>query len=671
MQNTFSALPVKLLSCCVLLLSLAAGSAYGITGFRHPDAPRLFNYYLRSDIEGKEDVLAKWDMLVVPYKLLDDALPAIQSIRALNPDQVLLAYIDPVLISDNPSDVPGTLQYDFHAGIDSLWMAYSTLGEVITFWDHTLHVNITEVCPVIEGERYRDYFNRFIRERFFPFIEDGTIDGLFFDEMSNAGFTWWGPLFPGDFDYDLDGFADEPDSILNWLTNSFRMISDSTGLTLPQGGLVLGNNCKPHFGSLNGKLYESFPSDFTGHLEGTLNDMDIWSSLEMDENVTSVNGLFPNEDDLGQFRYRYTASLLTDNYFSYDYTTLDHYQLRWYELFETTLGQPLGPRYTIGESPTALSLFEGELGPWVAESGMSDLSLTSEPALVIQGEESLVADVFSAHEWPTLFEMFNSSGWGQVGSPRTYSVSFRYRILESEHESAALFLRYYTPQGSQYSGQTARAHIGVGSSGMYRAKFTLAGLDDYQIWLQCEGDMTAVIDSLAVVEGDGGLWARDYERGVVFCNDSGWPLTLPFDGHYELVNADGQYLAYSDWLVGGDIEIPNHDGVLFRYSGTAIGEEPASAAANSLSLRGPWPNPGNPIFHLGLDGEKGLPAVVSLHDIRGRRIAELWRGTLGPASQNLRFSAGEAPLPDLTSGVYLIRATAGDVALLRKWVLLR
>ena len=651
-----------------LLLSLSFGAVQAITGFRHQEAPRLLNYYLRSDIVGKEAILAQWDMLVFPYPLLDTALPTIQAIRALNPDQIMLAYIDPVLISDNPSDVPGSLQHDFVEGIDPLWMAYSTTGEVISFWEHSLHVNTTEVCPVIGGERYRDYFNRFIRERFYPLIENGTIDGVFFDEMSSGGYLWWGPLFPGDFDYDLDSFADHPDSIQAWLTRSFRMFADSTGLTLPPGGVVLGNNSKPHHRNLNGKLYEAFPGGFEGYLEGTLNDIDMWNSLQMDENILSTNGVFDDENDLAQFRFRYAASLLTDNYFSYDYTTLDHHQLRWYELFDTNLGLPLGPRYTIGETPAMVSTFEGAIGPYIADSYMADFELTDEPGLVIEGEQSLLVDVYSADPWPALIEILIPGGYEGL---QTYTISLRYRILESELEESLLFFRYWTPSSGQYSGQSQQMRVVQGSSGMFRAKFQLGDFNNYKVWLKCRGDVTMVVDSVSVVAGEGGLWARDYQRGAVVCNDSGETRTLPHVSGWSLIDGDGQYESHPGWLVGNSIDLPNSDGVVFLNSGTSVAEDPVAAPPADLAMRGPWPNPGNPTFSLVLSAPSEMPVVVSIHDLRGRSIAELWRGPVQLDGQNLRFVAGQGAMPDLASGVYLIRAEGGGTSIARKWVLLR
>jgi hypothetical protein len=76
--------------------------------------------------------------------------------------------------------------------------------------------------------------------------------------------------------------------------------------------------------------------------------------------------------------------------------------------------------------------------------------------------------------------------------------------------------------------------------------------------------MTVVVDSLSVVMGRGGLMARDYENGVVVCNDSGQSQLLPFNPAWELLDADGQRSRYPYWLDGQSISIPHRDGLVFR-----------------------------------------------------------------------------------------------------------
>lgn len=669
------------LSVCALVVSVIASASVAVSvraGIPHPGAPRLLNYYLRTDIAGKEILLSKWDILVLPYQLLDWEPASLELVRQSNPDLLLLAYIDPVLIADNlgADDLPGTLRYDLVTGVHTDWLARNESGQVISFWAHAEHVNITSACPMVDGKLYRDYFIEFVRERLFPLIEAGMIDGIFLDEMSNGGYLWWDPLFAGSFDYNNNGIADLYEAgiggpgIQAWLTESMAMFADSLAAGLPQGAVIMGNNSKPRHDALHGKLYEAFPgSPGEGYFDGTLMDLDIWNSLEGGTSVTSVNGLYPFQEvggspfDMPPFRFRYTGSLLSDNYFSYDFNTFDHYQVTWYDLFDFRLGLPLGPRFTLGETPLFVDAFEGAIGPYVAPfSAHTAASITNEPGLVLQGESSLLATTNSADPFPTLFYIQPPGGFLPDTS---YVFSFRYRMLDVAQGETQLFFKS-SPGGLVTT--TLRAE--TGAEGLYRGKLNLGAATNYSVRLVSRGIVSMVIDSLSVVLGDGGLLAREYENGLVVCNGSESDQLLPYDPDWILLPGDDQALDFAPWLTGDDIVVPYEDGVVFARGETAIDNVPLGARGR-VSLGPPWPNPGNPGLTLSVAGDPGLMIRLSLHDVSGREIAKLWEGVPGPEGRTLSFGGDGSSLPKLASGVYLLRAAGGGNHQVRRWVLLR
>jgi hypothetical protein len=243
------------LIACVIIT--APAYAY----YLHEEAPRTANYFLKSGLmEGMAQQVSKWDLLIVPYHFLDNIPATLDSIRALNPDQILLAYIDPFQIPDSAPDTPGNLDYEFYHGIHYSWFAYNTDGQIITVWENSIHVNSTSACPEVGGITYREYFINFVRENLFPLIDQGRLDGIFLDEMSVGGYLWWDPLFDGSFDYDQNGEPDPYPIIEEWLREAMTEISDSLGLNMPTDAVILGNNCKPRFSRLQGKFYEGFPA---------------------------------------------------------------------------------------------------------------------------------------------------------------------------------------------------------------------------------------------------------------------------------------------------------------------------------------------------------------------------------------------------------------------------
>jgi len=646
------------------LLSLPPSSGEAWAGFPKAEAPRTCNYYLRQDPADHGFMLAKWDMLILGYEFLDEQPQLFSDLRRWNPDQKILVYVDPMVVTAYPEGVPGDLEYDFATGVDSLWYAYNEFGEVITYWGSTIHVNSTRHCPEINGQKYRDYLIQFIRSRLFPYIEDGVIDGVFLDEMSGGGYIWWDPLFDGSFDYDRDGYADDPDSIETWLIETMTMFADSTTYQKPPNSYIIGNNCKPRHASLDGKFYEAFPSFWEGYMEGSLIDLDIWNSLAGPDNITTVNGLYPT-DDPHHFRHVYTGSLLSDDYFSFSHTTEDHYQLTWYGLFDYDLGLPLGPRYTMGEDPLFVEDFERGLSGFIHPTEHATGTFVTDP--VIEGQYSYLIESNSDYHYPKLAKITIPGGW-QANT--WYTISFQFRSIDQQYPDARLFFKSWSMTGNPDAIVTSGdATLNVGSEGLYRVSFQLLDWNDYEVFLRSEWNISLLIDSLTVVQGQGGLWARDYENGTVVCNESGTDQIIPFHPEWDLADADMQREDYPGWQDYLPISLQYQDGLVFmNRDPVSAPEQPIPGA---LYLSDPWPNPGNPAFSLTMIGREGAPSELSLHDIQGRKLAGLWRGAMPAGGLQLHFKAGQGSMPDLPSGVYFLRARSGDRVQSKRWVLLR
>jgi hypothetical protein len=630
----------------------------------HPEAPRLLNYYLNDGFIGQEEFIARWDVVIVVYKHLDRHPESLALLRQFNPDIRILVYVNPMAISTWIDGAPGDLRYDFQAGVDSLWIAYTATGDTISYWANTIHPNVTERCPVVGGERYRDYFTRFTRDRLSPYIADGTIDGIFIDEMSHGGYLWWDPLFDGCFDYDSDQACDAPDSLQVWLTNAVTYFAESTAAAVPTGALVMANNCKPFQGSMNGKLFEAFPASWEGGLAGSLNSIDFWSANSEQPSITAVNGIPADPANLREFRYRYAGSLLTDCYFNYDYSTGDHYQDDWFELFDFQLGLPRGPRFTVGEDSEFTADFEAGLDSRVVEVPYaSTCEITDDPELVLEGKRSLLCDVYSADPWPAIAEIVPPDGFA---GGEQYTFSFLYRVLDCLPEGGTLFMK------AGYSGacqpvSSASIPIVRDGQGIFRASLTLQGCDDYRIFLRAHGDITVVIDSLTLVKGRAGLLARRYEHGVVLCNDSGLAQVLPYDAAWELVDGDGQHQQFPLWLAGQGISIPNRDGVIFHYAATAA----ESAPPDPLILLGSFPNPLTASVRLDFVLPSAGSTSLEIIDVTGRRVQSLVAGWRPAGTHSEHWDGRDAAGRPVAAGVYFARLAIAGVARAVKLQLLR
>jgi len=78
-----------------------------------------------------------------------------------------------------------------------------------------------------------------------------------------------------------------------------------------------------------------------------------------------------------------------------------------------------------------------------------------------------------------------------------------------------------------------------------------------------------------------------------------------------------------------------------------------------------FPNPFNSTLSISLNVPLHQAVTLSLYDLLGREVDVIYRGRL--ASQTISYVAPAA----MASGVYFLRASAGDVSVLGKVVLLK
>lgn len=136
---------------------------------------------------------------------------------------------------------------------------------------------------------------------------------------------------------------------------------------------------------------------------------------------------------------------------------------------------------------------------------------------------------------------------------------------------------------------------------------------------------------------------------------------------YTAVGNDGAHLNVSI-IFGGNTAVPmavataiyqssDHLPVSCRFSfpagPTGVGDVPVSVA----SLRA-WPNPFNPAVSLRIEGLPGAQADLTIHDLAGRTIVQLWAGEVPVGGRTLTWQ------PDgLPSGLYFTRLGSGAATL--------
>lgn len=104
--------------------------------------------------------------------------------------------------------------------------------------------------------------------------------------------------------------------------------------------------------------------------------------------------------------------------------------------------------------------------------------------------------------------------------------------------------------------------------------------------------------------------------------------------------------------------------LLTEFGENAVPQEPTAPVAG-LALR-VWPNPFNPRATVAFSVAQPCHAEVNVYDIRGRRVVQVFRGQAEAGTHELPWQADGLP-----SGVYLVRAQAGERMETAKLLLLK
>jgi len=93
--------------------------------------------------------------------------------------------------------------------------------------------------------------------------------------------------------------------------------------------------------------------------------------------------------------------------------------------------------------------------------------------------------------------------------------------------------------------------------------------------------------------------------------------------------------------------------------------------SDCLRLSPPFPNPFRAATSLSLESVGSSRAQVTVHDLTGRKVAELWEGGLDAERRTMFWSGHDDEGRPLPEGVYFIRAEVDGATLSRSVIRLR
>jgi|GEM_PF-6164786 len=182
----------------------------------------------------------------------------------------------------------------------------------------------------------------------------------------------------------------------------------------------------------------------------------------------------------------------------------------------------------------------------------------------------------------------------------------------------------------------------------------------HQLPLDGEAEAVAIGDGFAYVTVGGAITIAPPDGpkidalALVKLNTPAGPAVV--DYYFETENYSCQFLG-SDRLLLGETE-SNAQLVQAPLQCPDPSDVPGPGSS-PVALDDPWPNPFNPRVHIRFELPAGMSGQLSVHDLRGRRVAEVWRGVGSGREMTALWDGRDLAGRACSSGTYGFLLTDG------------
>lgn len=309
---------------------------------------RISNNYMKAGItlpSSDYASLAKYDVLVLPAEAQIFNPDFFPTVRRLNPDIVILAYVPTKsyaqVWSDNPLD---TLHPKLRARTNDAMRLRAPGGSILSVWPGTLSYNVST--------GWSDALASFVAQ---DVMSSGAWDGIFYDETS-ATISW---LNGGNVDVDNDGARDSAATADRlWKAGMIHLLKTTRDAIGPDAVIVTNGDSDPDLQPyVNGRMFETFPTpwEYDGswatvmgnylRLEGQVGYPPVFI-------INSNTGNTGARNDFRKMRFGLASTLMGDGFFQFDFGDQDHGQTWMYDEYSAYLGEPVGDARNLTGSTT-------------------------------------------------------------------------------------------------------------------------------------------------------------------------------------------------------------------------------------------------------------------------------------------------------------------------------
>ncbi len=601
----------------VILSTLTAKNGY----------PRIANYFLDPTIRQNEiDSLAQCDILVLDHEVARQSPHIIDSIRTVNPEITILAYIVSEEIELDSEKWIGSLRSSLFKEIQDSWWLKNSNGEYISFWPGTRMLNIA----AYQSERA---WNRYLADIITDSIlTDSHWDGIYIDNCWST-VSWQDSLM----DVTGEGIADEPYLIDSLWKSGMNQMLELIRTDNPSK-VIVGNGGYEYGAYLNGALFEDFP-----RWGGWYRLFDAYTDLEINGVTPSfnmINGTTSNsgKQNYQSMRFGLASTLMGNGYFSYDYGADDHSQHWWFDEYNADLGQPLEDAQIQGETVENAIDFESGYEEWKA----GDLKMSG--SIV---EDSLFkSQVFRVittgeEEWNDL-----------IGSPELslakgslIKCSMKLRV---EKVSPGAHLYVSLRQGEAFDSEISLGTLPISPISdtviSFYSDSAIIGTG-YTLHVGLRGTGIVVLDDIHIESTENLTLSRKFERGVVLLNPSPLPKDFSYPAYHRLRGT--QDPLHNDGSSASTVTLDPNDGIILQLNDVSVQELKKSVSPISIEIIGK---------RIVIDTHSETATTVSICDFQGRLV------------HTYDFGKGEivAFTPQSGTGIYTLIITSGSQKVFRK-----
>lgn len=325
----------------LIIIAFVALSFFGCSGsmrIRLPENPKVAVYWTSPTMSLDEaDSLARFHLVIADMENIVNNRESLVELKKLNPKVKLLCYSNPmeffeerILVINRPLQKKA---YDEVSDNRAGYWLNQPSGKPVVFWNGMKMLNLSTMCPVVEGENYGQFISRFLLQEV---LQDKIWDGYFMDN-SGGNISWVGSFARNHgIDADNDGTLDDPAALdSSWyegVCEFLQTIRKAKGNKF----IIIGNKGSLdylEYSLLNGKMFEEFPNSYLGGKEA-----DGWYKCEENYSQTGPYSIIHAKHDKEHRLFVLASALMGDGYFAY---SQDFF--RYYPEYGHDLGKPLGP----------------------------------------------------------------------------------------------------------------------------------------------------------------------------------------------------------------------------------------------------------------------------------------------------------------------------------------